>query len=465
MIALYAGGRCWTVPEEAGQAGLGAGLVGRRPGRGRELALEVVGRRGRPEADRRAVALPIGEVVLDETRPVAEEDGQDARGERVERAAMTDALGRGHPPDEGDDVVGGRTGRLGDDEDAVETGAQRCSGHRQRRTSATSRPASARTQGSGIRDRLLDRGACRPGVAAATEPTRQDRRVDATRARPDAQPRAARVLLEEDGHLGVLGLGQEVDDALGERRGAAGRREVGVGQRRPDDAPAVRGLEAVQDPPEEAELGVGLRAVDPPRDVRERGAGLDQGGRDRQRPRGGVGVGEGRGVHDDAAHQGRRESPAVDVEGHAQADRQERDHLAGRGGGRIDPVGLPHPVVRGVVVDHDPRQASEELGVSPADLTDPIECAAVRDHHEVVVAVWIRVGPDAIDLREVAVEGRWQVGGDRIGRPAEGLDEPDDAQRRTERVGVGVLVADRQDTSSAADPLDHEVRHGLEVRA
>ena len=150
--------------------------------------------------------------------------------------------------------------------------------------------------------------------------------------------------------------------------------------------------------------------------------------------------------------------------GTPEADREERDHLAGRGGGRIDPVGLARAVVRGVVVDHDPRQSLEELRVSPADLADAVERAAVRDHHEVVVAVRTRVGPDAVDLREVVVQGRGQVGGDRIGRPAEGLDEPDDAQRRPERVGVGVLVADRQDASGAADPLDHEVRHGVEVR-
>ena len=66
---------------------------------------------------------------------------------------------------------------------------------------------------------------------------------------------------------------------------AAGRGEVGVGQRRPDDAPVVRGLEAVEDPAEQAELGVGLGAVEAPRDVRQRRAGLDQGGRHGQRPR------------------------------------------------------------------------------------------------------------------------------------------------------------------------------------
>ena len=37
---------------------------------------------------------------------------------------MTDPLGRGQPADERHDVVRGRTGRLGDDEDPVEAWTQ-----------------------------------------------------------------------------------------------------------------------------------------------------------------------------------------------------------------------------------------------------------------------------------------------------------------------------------------------------
>ena len=67
--------------------------------------------------------------------------------ERVERPAVPDALRRGQPPDEGDDVVRGRAGRLGDDEDAVEPGAQRRARHVSAASAATSRVASARTGG------------------------------------------------------------------------------------------------------------------------------------------------------------------------------------------------------------------------------------------------------------------------------------------------------------------------------
>ena len=51
----------------------------------------------------------------------------------------------------------------------------------------------------------------------------------------------------------------------------------------------------------------------------------------------------------------------------------------------------------------------------------------------------------------------------RIGRAAERLDEPDDAERRAERVGVGVLVADRQHAPRAAQPVDDGLRDGVEV--
>ena len=122
----------WPLRDRAGQAGecrLDRGSRRGRTGGGRQLALEVVGRRRRPEADRRAVRLAVAEVVLDDPRAVAEEDRQHARRERIERPAVPDALRGGQPPDEGDDVVRGRAGRLGDDEDAIEPGAQRRARH------------------------------------------------------------------------------------------------------------------------------------------------------------------------------------------------------------------------------------------------------------------------------------------------------------------------------------------------
>ena len=104
--------------------------------------------------------------------------------------------------------------------------------------------------------------------------------------------------------------------------------------------PPSRALQPAEDQAEQAQLGVRLGAVEPPRDVRQRRAGLDERGRDGQRPRRRVRVGEGRGVHDDAGHQRGGQRAAVDVERDAEAQGEQRDHLAGRGGVRIDPVGV-----------------------------------------------------------------------------------------------------------------------------
>ena len=53
--------------------------------------------------------------------------------------------------------------------------------------------------------------------------------------------------------------------------------------------------------------------------------------------------------------------------------RQQRDHLAGRRGVRLDPVGFGQRLVRGVVVDDDARQAVEQLAMALADGPDAIE--------------------------------------------------------------------------------------------
>ena len=101
------------------------GLAGRRGSVTRgQLALEVVGRRRGAEADRRPIGLVVGQVELDDAGRLAQEHGQHARCERVQRAAVPDALGGGQPSDEADDVVRRRSDRLVDDEDAVETRAE-----------------------------------------------------------------------------------------------------------------------------------------------------------------------------------------------------------------------------------------------------------------------------------------------------------------------------------------------------
>ena len=78
------------------------------PSLGVSSPVDVVGARGRAEADGGAIGLPVGQVELDDARAAAQEDRQDARGERVERPAVPDALRRRQAPDQRHDVVRGR---------------------------------------------------------------------------------------------------------------------------------------------------------------------------------------------------------------------------------------------------------------------------------------------------------------------------------------------------------------------
>ena len=183
--------------------------VTRRRGAGtrRQLALEVVGRGRGAEADGRAIRLPIAEVVLDHPGPVAEEDRQDARGERVQGSAVTDALGRRQATDQAHHVVRRRAGRLGHDDDPVEA--------RDRATICAIASGSPRRPAGWPRPARRDapRPAAprswRPAARAwPPPPNRPVRTVASTPPgpRPDADPRARAGFLEQDRHLGRLGL-------------------------------------------------------------------------------------------------------------------------------------------------------------------------------------------------------------------------------------------------------------------
>ena len=56
---------------------------------------------------------------------------------------------------------------------------------------------------------------------------------------------------------------------------------------------------------------------------------------------------------------------------------------------------------------------------------------------------------------------RNRIGEDGRRPAARALDEPADRKGRTERVRVGVLVADGEDVSGRPDPVDDGVRHRL----
>ena len=98
------------------------------------------------------------------------------------------------------------------------------------------------------------------------------------------------------------------------------------------------------------------------------------------------------------------------------------------------------------------------------DRADALERAAVGDRRG---GRSRRPGPGRSGTarrRQEVVQRRDRVRAHRVGRAAERLDELDDAERRPERVGIGVLVADGQHPPRAAEALDDDVRHGVEVR-
>ena len=76
----------------------------------------IVGRRRDPEPHVREVFLLVGDQELGQARGVADEQDEEARRERIERAGVPDPRRLQRPPREGDDVVRGGTARLVEEE-------------------------------------------------------------------------------------------------------------------------------------------------------------------------------------------------------------------------------------------------------------------------------------------------------------------------------------------------------------
>ena len=117
------------------------------------------------------------------------------------------------------------------------------------------------------------------------------------------------------------------------------------------------------------------------------------------------------------------------------------------------------------MVDDDPRQPLEQVRVTGADLADPLEGTAIGDDHEVVVGLGVRVQPEPLDAGHEVVQRRDRVGADRVGAATHRLDQLRHGERRAERVGIRVLVADGQHPPCAAQPVHDDLRDGVEIRA
>jgi hypothetical protein len=161
-------------------------------------------------------------------------------------------------------------------------------------------------------------------------------------------------------------------------------------------------------------------------------------------------MGERGGVHHDAGHERRGERAVALVERDAEAVREERDHLARRGGSGIDPVVRADPVIGDVVVNDDDRDRVEQRAVPVADAPDALGRRTVDDDGEVVPGVRIGIRSDRRDAGEEVVQRRRRVRGDDVGPVAEGAGDPGNSERRSERIGVRILVTDGEDMPGRA---------------
>ena len=137
-------------------------------------------------------------------------------------------------------------------------------------------------------------------------------------------------------------------------------------------------------------------------------------------------------------------APSAASSGHAEPRGQQRDHLARRGRGRVDPVARPAVGVRGVVVDEHARQPLEQRrGGARARRRADRACRSRRRRAGRSRPSGVGILDEPVHARQEVVERRHGVGGDERRAAAVVLDDRGDAERRAERVGVGVLVASR----------------------
>ena len=115
------------------------------------------------------------------------------------------------------------------------------------------------------------------------------------------------------------------------------------------------------------------------------------------------------------------------------------------------------------MVDVDDRHAREELGMLGEDATDALELAAVADDDEVGVEVGLGRRPEAVDVRHEVVHRWHRVRADDVDARAQRLEREPDRERRSQRVGLRVAMADRHHATrreQAGGDLD---RHRGEV--
>ena len=157
-------------------------------------------------------------------------------------------------------------------------------------------------------------------------------------------------------------------------------------------------------------------------------------------------------------------APSAAVERHAECRQQQGNHFARCRRGRVDPVDDAEAGVRHVMVDVDDRQPAEELRVLLEHGTDALELAAVTDHDEVVVDIGIRFPAHPRELGQEVVHGGHGIRAQRGRLGTQRFERQRDAERRAERVGLRVAVADGEHATRLPEPAHELGRDGGNVR-
>ena len=402
---------------ERGQRG-GQRVAGdRRPLDRRPLAVDVVGRRPLAEAHRGPVALGRREVVLDEAGRPAEEHGQHARrrtgraSRHGRRVGSTTGAGPGRRRRARSAPTASAT-----IEDAIEPA----------RPSRRGSPPDGRGEapGLGAGRRRPPRSSGRPIVAPAARawPPPPNVPVSTVASTPPGLVRTLRRVVPSSWALSSIATSAVSDWARRSMMPSECAGRAPVASRSPGTRvdqmtrPSGDAWRRSRTRPNSRSWASGLVRYRR-REMSDRGApAATSAAGDREGPRRRVGVREGRRVHHDTGHQRGRERPVAGVERNAQPHREQRDHLARRGGARVDPVPRSRP--RRSTRDGRSRPAAGR-GTGPAwrSATAPTRSAGrtVREHQQVVRDRRVGIRPHALHVGHEVVQ-RWR----RVGEHGRG---------------------------------------------
>ena len=109
------------------------------------------------------------------------------------------------------------------------------------------------------------------------------------------------------------------------------------------------------------------------------------------------------------------------------------------------------------------RHTLEKGPVRVEDWPDALQLPTVSDYDQVVIELGVGLAAEPLHAGEELVHRRHRVRANRSRQSPVSLNEHRDGQRRTQRIGLGVLVADRQHSTAGAEPLYDLVGNGSRV--